>query len=113
MMMAMLVLGSQQIFGCRAHEVQEVAEALPSKYLDMCPWAEFSNEVEEGSRRPTSAIDKWKKIRVIHCQATLPILAYTCNKEGQAGIVRDDRFREPCEITAVACRDAAMTCTAR
>jgi hypothetical protein len=37
MMMALLVLGSPQIYGCRAHEVQEVVEALSSQYLDMCP----------------------------------------------------------------------------
>jgi hypothetical protein len=37
MLMAMLVLGSPQIYGCRAYEVQEVVEALSSQYLDMCP----------------------------------------------------------------------------
>jgi hypothetical protein len=36
MMMAMLVLGSPQIYGCRALEVQEFVEALSSQYLDMC-----------------------------------------------------------------------------
>jgi hypothetical protein len=54
--------------------------------------------------RPTSAIDDWKKTRVIHCQAIQPILGYTFNKESQVRIVRFDRFREPCGITAVACQ---------
>jgi hypothetical protein len=50
--------------------------------------------------RPTSAIDDWKKTRVIHCQAIQPILGYTFNKESQVRIVRFDRFREPCGMPA-------------
>jgi hypothetical protein len=75
----------------------------------MCPGAGLSYEVEEGSQRPTSAIDDGKRIRVIHCQATQSVLSYTCNKEGLAGSVKFDRFREPCRVTAAACQDATMT----
>ncbi len=108
-MLAMMVLGAPQIYGCHTNEASRVPGALPSPYLDACPGVTSSEVIEMGPRKEILDTDGWSRRKAVHCHATQSILSYTYNQEGWAGTVKFEQFRQLCGVSAMACRDAAAT----
>jgi hypothetical protein len=81
-MMAMMVLGAPQVYGCCTSEASCVPRALLLPCLDMFPGVTPSKVIEVGSREMTSIMDDWLRLKAVHCYATQSVFSYTCNHRG-------------------------------
>jgi hypothetical protein len=106
-MLAMMVLGSPQVYGCQIQGAQGVSRTIPSLYLDTCPGVTPSGSTEAGSLEMASGTSSRAWLKVIHCYAMQFILSYTCNQEGS--MAQSDRVGQPWRAAAAAHQDAAAT----
>jgi hypothetical protein len=88
-MLAMMVLGAPQIYGCRTHVASGTPGEFPPPYLDMCPGVMSSEMIEMGPRKEISDMDGWSRTEghPLSCNAARSQLHFQPGRSGRHGQV--------------------------